>query len=354
MLTQRTVGYLGTITLAVSIAAAVAVIDRNAGTVSSDRAETVFTELDDLGAKVEILRISKGSTAGPKTVTVKRKGDGWVVSELSDYPARSDFARKLLFELAALKTVEPKTKDPARHGRLELATVEDKASKAMRVEVIGGGKTLFDAHLGRNRPNLAGGSSLIYVRRTTDDQTWLAQGDIDLNDRPAQWVETKLFDVSSKSVTKVTLTSPAGEAMVLQRDTPDARHFNIVDEPSDREIRNLSVVDNVASVPTRLLMESVRPLSELDFDGNFGKAVFEVKGGLVLTFDFAVDEKNEKRFWARIVANTTEGATDKARTFAETITKTTAGWAYDLGGIRTERLRETLESMTVEKKKKSS
>ena len=140
----------------------------------------------------------------------------------------------------------------------------------------------------------------------------------------------------------------------MQRDTPDARHFNIVDEPSDREIRNLSVVDNVASVPTRLLMESVRPLSELDFDGNFGKAVFEVKGGLVLTFDFAVDEKNEKRFWARIVANTTEGATDKARTFAETITKTTAGWAYDLGGIQTERLRETLESMTVEKKKKSS
>src|SRR6202000_1851951 len=100
---------------------------------------------------------------------------GWVVPERADYPASFDLVQRTLVGLAALQTVEPRTKradwlhflglDSPPLGEGIVMIVKDDKGRALAGIVTGKSEDIGDQT----------GATGLFVRHPGDDQSWLVR-----------------------------------------------------------------------------------------------------------------------------------------------------------------------------------
>lgn len=347
MIKRRTVILLGAVTLAASVAAVAAVIDRSAETRTEVEAVRLYPGLDDRGSEVQQVRVLRADADG--STTLLRTETGWVLKERDHYPARTDLVRKLLFDLGRLELIERKTSEPGNFARLDLTELGTKGSRATRVVVdTAGGETLVDLHVGKKRESLTGGKPMVYVRRSGENQSYLAEGEIDLRGGPVQWLLREVVNIPKASISEATLTAESGAVLRLERAGND---FRIADLDAGRKVKSQYSVNNAATVIDKLLFDDVRSADGLDFAAGLGGAVFRTSDGLTVTLDFAADPQSkgpdeQAGPWVRVGIAIAADATDAARELGETARTQTEGWAYRLSSYDMERLRATAESLT--------
>ena len=175
MIRRRTVIVLAVAALVTSAAAVVAVVDRSAETRTEVESVPLYPGLQERAAEVQQVRLVRAEGSQTGTATLLRTEAGWVLKERDLFPARTDLVRRLLIDLGELVLIERKTGDPDRYDRLDLSDVGKAGSKASRVVVTtAGGETLVDLHVGKKRESLTGGKPMVYVRRSDQDQAYLA------------------------------------------------------------------------------------------------------------------------------------------------------------------------------------
>ena len=352
MIKRRTVILLGAVTLATTLGAVTAVIDRTAETRTEVEAVRLYPKLEDQAGEVQQVQVARAADAEDGTVTLLRTEGGWVLKERDRYPARTDLVRKLLFDLGQLETIERKTADPTRFDRLDLADVGAKGSNSARVVVTtAGGDKVVDLHVGKRRESPSGGKPRVYVRRSDEQQTYLAEGELDLRGGPVQWLLREIVNVPKDSIVEATITSASGEVLHLGRAGKD---FRIDDMPEGRKVKSQYSVNNAATVLDKLLFDDVRSAAGLTFSADQGSAVFKTSDGLTVTLDFAADPNGadpkgadaKAEPWIRVGIAVAADATDDARKLAEAASKQTEGWAYRLSSYDLERVQATAESLT--------
>lgn len=342
MIKRRTVILLGAVTLATTAAAVVAVVDRMAETRTEVEAVRIYPDLQERAGEVQQVRIARAEGSETGTVTLVRTDDGWVLEERDDFPARTDLVRKLLFDLGELELIERKTAEPDRYDRLDLADIGRRDSKASQLVVTtSSGETLVDLHVGKRRESLTGGEPMVYVRRSAQSQTYLAEGELDLRGGPVQWLPRAIVNIPADSITAATLTSPSGGTLRLERDGED---FRIVGLPADRTVTSQYSVNNAATVVNKLLFDDVRSSEGLDFEAG---AVFTTGDGLTVSLEFAADPAGDEAApWLRVGVAIAADATDEARQRGEAAQAQTEGWAYRVSSYDMERLDATVETLT--------
>ncbi len=254
--------------------------------------------------------------------------------------------RKLLFDLGQIELIERKTADADRFGRLDLADVAEKGSNATRVVVAAGaGDPLVDVHVGKRRESLSGGEPMVYVRRSGERQTYLAEGELDLRGGPVQWLLREIVNIPREGIVSAQLTGASGEVLRLERAGND---FRIVDLPAGRRVDSQYTVNNAATVVDRLLFDDVRSAQGLDFASGPGAGSFTTRDGLTVTLEMAADPAGgaDASPWLRVGLSLAPEATEEARAFAEAARVRTEGWAYRVSSFDLERLRATAESLT--------
>lgn len=343
MIRRRTVILLAAATAAATAAAVVAAIDRTGETRTAVQAERLYPALQDRAGDVRQIRLVRADGGKDGPVTMTRDGDGWVMEERDRFPVRTDLVRKLLFDLGQIELIERKTADPARLDRLELQDVGTKGSPATRVIVTAGGEALVDLHVGKRRESLTGGEPMVYVRRSAERQSYLAEGELDLRGGPVQWLPREIVNIPKDTITSAVLTSPAGVALRLDRAGKD---FRIAEPPAGRTTGSQYTVNNAATVVDKLLFEDVRSAEGLAFDGKLGGGVFTTSDGLTVSLDLAAGAAPDAAPWVRVGVTAADGAGEAARKLAESVRAQTAGWAYRLSSYDMERLRATAESLT--------
>lgn len=345
MIRRRTVIILGAVTVAASLAAIAAVIDRAAETRTVVETERPYPTLVERAAEVSRVRLIRAPGSQTGTVTLSSTGSGWVVEERDGYPARTDLVRKLLFDLGQIELIERKTADAGRYDRLELKDVSETGSKASRVVVeTADGKTLVDLYVGKRRESLTGGEPMVYVRRNGEAQSYLAEGELDLRGGPEHWLPREIVNIPKDSIVSAELTSATGETMRLERAGQDFRIARLV---PGRKITSQYTVNNAATVIDKMLFDDVRSAEGLDFANGAGKGVFRTSDGLTVTVELAgapADPTAEP--WLRVDVAASDDATEEARTLAASLQGRVAGWAYRLSSYDLERLRATAESLT--------
>ncbi|MCR9175173.1 MAG: hypothetical protein NXI19_04130, partial [Alphaproteobacteria bacterium] len=181
MINRRTVTVLGSLALLTSIGAGLAVsyeLLEARRTVSS---EPAFPAMDSDMEGVNVIQLKRADGSETGTVTLAKTGDGWIVEERDGYPARAEWVRELLFDLSQLQLIEEKTAEPRKFDRLNLMDVAQNGSNSTRLVVsTAEGDTLVDAHFGKTRDSASGGDPMIYLRRTDEHQTYLAEGELNL------------------------------------------------------------------------------------------------------------------------------------------------------------------------------
>ena len=350
MIRRRTVFLLGAATLAATAAAVVAVIDRTAETRSEVEAERLFPDLQERAAEVQQVRIARAEGAETGTVTLLRTENGWILEERDRYPARTDLVRKLLFDLGQLELIERKTADPTRLDRLDLADLAQKGSQASRIAVTtAAGDTLADLFIGKKRESLTGGKPMVYVRRGGENQSYLAEGELDLRGGPVEWLVQEVVNIPKETIVAAELTSASGGILRLERDGKD---FRIAGLPEGRKIGSQYSVNNAATLIERLLFDDVRSAAGLDFDGGPGGAVYSTGDGLTVSLDLADAPDGDTvgadgaSPWIRVEVAIAEDAGEEARRRGEAAQAQTEGWAYRLSSYNLERLQATMESLT--------
>lgn len=365
MIRRRTVILLGTVTLLTTVGASLAVINRASETRSAVESIRLYPGLEDRAADVKEVQVVRAEGAEHGTVTLMLSAAGWTLKERDGYPVRTDLVRKLLFDLGQIDLIERKTAEPAHYDRLDLRDVAKKGSKASRVVVSAGdGKPLVDLYVGKKRESQSGGKPMVYVRKTGEPQTYLAEGDLDLRGGPIQWLPREIVNVPKDTISSVVLTSAKGDVLKLDRAGND---FKLADIPAGRKLKSQYTVNNAATVIDKMLFDDVRSAKGLTFDPALGQDVFTTKDGLTVTIAFAADpqaaattddaskagdakagdDKAKKPSpWLRVQVTAGDGATDDARKLAEKFAKQTDGWAYRVSSYDLERLQESAESLT--------
>lgn len=349
MITQRTVTLLGTLTLITALGAGVAMIDRLSEIRTEVEAETLYPDFDRRAGEVHQIEVIRAEDNADGTISIVRTGDGWILQQRDGFPARTDTMRKLLFDIGQLELIERKTADPGRFDRLDLRDVAQLGSRSTRlVLTTGDGEKLVDLHVGKRRDSLSGGDPMVYVRRTDETQTYLAEGALEIKGKAPLWLFREIVDVPQASIRRATVAAGDGARLELERVADDQRDFRIINLPEGRRIDSQYSVNNAATVLDKMLFDDVRTADGLTFDPALGHGEYVTADGVIYTVEFAEDGAagGDPVRWIRVRVTIPEGAPDAVRALAVQHRDQTEGWAYRISDWEMDRLTATVDGLT--------
>ncbi|MEE2713423.1 MAG: DUF4340 domain-containing protein [Planctomycetota bacterium] len=132
-----------------------------------------------------------------KSVDIKRVGEGWVLANRGDYPARAEQVKSTTKALRKLYAIRKLTSDAKRYHDLEV----DADSFHLRVTVKDtAGATIDEFYLGEQ-----GSADKLVYRQVDNDQAWAATGpdSWDFDASTSAWIDTQYTDLSKEDLRKV-------------------------------------------------------------------------------------------------------------------------------------------------------
>ncbi|WP_448508764.1 DUF4340 domain-containing protein [Immundisolibacter sp.] len=242
-------------------------------------AEKLFSDLPAQAATARRIEIR---SAGQQ-VTLQGSGSDWTVVEKHDFPADPAKVRALLEGLAELTLIEPRTADPARHAALNLDTPDTADARGVLVRVLGENDAILAAVLlGKPRAAAGQGPRQLFLRRPNEDQTWLAEGQVDVQRTPPLWLRGEAIDLPQASVRQVSVQHPGQPPLVVVRSQAEDA-FTLAQVPAGRSIR-ASGVGAIAYGLQHLPLQNVFKPDEVAGDwAQATRSVFETFDGLTVT-----------------------------------------------------------------------
>jgi hypothetical protein len=355
--------------LAVATALAVAlavwvVLDRQARQTLAAPDDALFPGLVDRVnevAKVEVV------TPEASFAITRQDADKWVMPAKGDYPVRFETVKQAVVGMASLTPLEPRTADPKRYARLHVAAptpdgessgqgnllrLIDKDGKAIGAVIVGKTKSV----------PTTGREGWYYVRKPDESQSWLAEGRIELFEKPTAWLDPAVPTVSRKRVHRVVSINQKGEEVVVERELPSTSDFKLMTVPEGRKPLHDAVGNSLGSSLGFLSFEDAGKAADVDFaDGR--KVLFHTFDGLTVTVDLVEREKDQ--WWARFSAKADPAASkvdslpeaeregmktpEEVAQEAADINHWFGGWAYRMPEYKHKDFRADLDKVTVPK-----
>lgn len=266
--------------------------------------------------------------------------DGAFVDAASGYPVDPEPLKKLMSGMTLAEIAEAKTRDPARHADLSLASANAENGGGTEVILLNqDGDQIAHLIAGARDYTLGGVTGGQYVRRSGEDATWLAHARLDPPSRRAGWFETRLIEVAADEITSISLTTSEGQVISM---TGEGGTLSI--DPLLMEGR--VTADSQLSRMTRLFetldFTDVRaiPASNDTMDGAQLQADFSDGTGITLT-KVAAAEGESALTWVRIDAT---GGTDTS----ETLLNKVGGFEFSLSATDAAVLDWNLDDLTEE------
>ncbi|MFK8014862.1 MAG: DUF4340 domain-containing protein [Gammaproteobacteria bacterium] len=223
----------------------------------------------------DVSEIAITVAGGASRVTLQRRDDVWGVAQRGGYPADLSKVRKLLIDIADAMLVERKSARAENYPALGVRAISDPAATGVQVELIG-----LDSPASFIVGKSARGNGAVYVRRSDEDVSWVANPRMSVTQDPADWLVNDLIDVNESRVTRISITQPDGAVLDVTR---NGANFDVADIPADRELSSPTVANELAGIFNNLKFDDVTPASEFDAGDAEPVAVrFETSDGLVV------------------------------------------------------------------------
>lgn len=337
---MHTKGVIGLVAAAAVSVAAAATVAFSGGSAPTDPrlGKLVLPEVAAKPTDIAKITLRHGTTA----ITFASKGAAWTVAEKSSYPADREKMRKLLFGLAQITYVEPKTAAPSLYARLQVEDPGGETSRSTLVEIDdGNGAGLGKVIVGRRRiDELGGGNDGVYVRLPGDARSWLARGTLDLDSDIVQWLDRRIVDIDQKRIKQAVLAPGNNETVTIARDKPEDK-FTLKQLPPNRKLKSDTVLVEPATELSGLDLVDVRGAGDLSFpkDG-VASASFTTFDGLSVRVELI---KEGDKDWIRLSA-ASEG-NDKAGDEAKTLDERWKPWVYAIAAYKASPIRTKLADL---------
>jgi Domain of unknown function (DUF4340) len=275
-----------------------------------------------------------------KTTALARYGDVWGLADRGGYVVQGSKLRGMLTALTELRLVEPRTTDPAQFGRLGLEDPNGKEGTSDLLRVLdASGKPIVALIVGHRRVRTQGNvPEQDYVRRPDDNQTWLAEGSLQVDADPQQWLDRDIMNIDHARIATVAVTH-GDETMELARDGQKL----VLKSPAEHPPLDDYKLDDIDRGLELLTFQDVQ--ADKDPVGDkVGQSVYTTGDGLAVTVTVF---KGDKDIWARFSAAPAPGQDpgDKAKGEANKLNARLAGWTYQLGSWKQKALVPSLDDL---------
>ncbi len=315
-------------------------------------------------------------------LTLKRGEKGWTIQEHFDYPANSERVTELLKRVAELTTIEPKTRKPKNHKRLNLDDPSGEKSLATRITLKAGTETIADLVVGLNRPEAHGGGA--FVRLWGDDQAWLTKGEFKPKRRTIDMIDRNIVNIDGRKVRSARIRHPAPQAsrgqtgvgtpaaaemIAIAKDTPDQENYTLgAVIPEGMQPKPAHELAAAARIGDFLIFEEVRPASQIKMNSPV-VGVYDTFDGVRLILGAQAQSDGETWVTVGVEAaprwpgldaflEANKGKDSEAGRIADQFktpdevaaeigewTRKTKGWAYKLTDYKTKRLTTTIADL---------
>lgn len=218
--------------------------------------------------------------------TLHRKGQDWFVKDHYDYPANFDEVKRILIDLSEVEILERKTDKPDNYPILgvEGAEPETPGGESLQLTLKDGDDQVAGLIIGNRREGqVQAGPQQVYVRRAGEEQSWLAEGYLQISPVMLNWIQSQIINIARERIARVEITQPDGDSAVLvnlgKKDkfgTPESRDKTTFKYPQ--------LGYDIAGSLFQMRMEDVKPLAEFSRgDAEVVTARFTTFDGLVIT-----------------------------------------------------------------------
>jgi hypothetical protein len=263
----------------------------NRRTVQTDEPAYLIQGLDpaDVGA------IILGT--GQDAVTLKRRGENFVVAGKDNYPAKTSEVNELISKCLEIKTTDLITDDPQNHEDLEVT--EDKARTVVKFMTPDPNSTLLAGIVVGKTEELGQGT---YVRLLSNDSNVsnrvLSAPDVPwISDGAMSYIEQELISAKSDEIESVTVGTPKGEFTLKK--AQDGDDPVLVDMPAGKKLKT-SDARSVLTALTSLRFDDVKKKpADITFTRHY---ICKLKDSTEYTLRIAEqeekDEEDEKTYIA--------------------------------------------------------
>ncbi len=287
----------------------------------------LFPGLDAALAKAERIEIMHAG----KRFAIVRKGDVWTLPSLGFYPVIATKLHAMLAGLAELRAVGRRTAEPAQFAALGVDDPGKSGATGTLVTISGGaGRAIASLIIGHQNYATSGeGTETLYVRRPGQDQSWLAQGQMNVDAEPDLWIDHSLTNIDHSKVTGVTVTRGAETLVFAPKDGKLA-----LTAPGQQKPLESYKLDDVWRALENLSFSSVRAGPALP-GKVFAHTVFTLAGGTTVEMTLAEEGSN---LWARFAASGTDAE-------AKALAGKFGDWSYRLDESRESAIAPTLDDL---------
>ena len=279
-------------------------------------------------ARIEIMH------QGKQTVIEKRADGGWGVASMHDYLVQEAKLRGMLTALTELRLTEPRTSDPSQFSRLGVDDPNEANSSADLLRLVdAAGKPIVALIAGHRRVrSQANVPDEIYVRRPGENQSWLAEGGLQVDADASLWLDRNVMNIGHERIASVAV---GDQALVFGRQKGGKLELT---QPADHPKLEDYKVDDVSRALELLTFQEVKANADA-LGTETGHAVFTTDDGLAVMVTVLHADKD---VWARFAAS---GSSDKAKAEAAVLNGRLAGWTYQIGSWKEKSLVPTLDDL---------
>ncbi len=273
---------------------------------------------------------------GEKTLTFKKDGNAWKIQERGGYPVKPEHIRALILQLSQSRLVDAKTNQPSKHTILELENPSIKEAKSKQVQLLDKNKKpLADIVVGKKRWDAFGsGKSGMYVRKTGENQTWLASMDINADLDIKTWVEEEFFSFKISDIKAVEIAYPNEEILHVMPKDDKSGQFMFSNLPEGKTLKNDANATTIARAFESLSLEDVKKLQNSRDSG--ATATATVLGeGFKINFNL---QNQGNDHWLSIQADAESGSSDESKKIVTDLNKKFGGWSYKIPKTKAESL----------------
>lgn len=275
------------------------------------------------------------------------EGEDWTVDDYYNYPADFDLVKRMLIDLADAKILEAKTDDPELHAVLGVDRNDVDGGDALEIQMFNEDDLIAGVVLGKTRDvTVQSGPRQTYVRRSGEDQAWLAEGYLQISPVMLNWIDGEIINVARERIARVDIIQPNGDTATLvnlgQKDK-----FGTPADLDKTVFKYEQLGYDIAGSLYQLRLEDVTPIDEFSRgDSEVVTAEFLTYDGLKITSETSFIDGF---YYATFHAEYDDSATDKVpadiaeleqlksrddveQEIAE-LNKQFANWAYRVGGF---------------------
>lgn len=250
---------------------------------------TIYTSNDDtddfallypelFGQLTDVNKLVFESEEGSFTLT-RDGGEDWVVADYYNYPADFDLVKRMLIDLADAKILEAKTDDPELHNVLGVDRDDIGGGDALEIKLFNDDEIIAGVVLGKTRDvTIQTGPRQTYVRRSGEDQAWLAEGYLQISPLMLNWIDGEIINIARERIARVDIIQPNGNTATLIN-LGEKDKFGTPEDRQQTIFKYQQLGYDIAGSLHQLRLEDVTPIAD------FSRGDSEVVTAEFLTYD---------------------------------------------------------------------